>query len=101
MKNLRQKNERQRRGTGYAVKAREKRLNGRLKPAVNAESTLQTLFHRALNETDENGVTVSETIIKSITEKACSGDLNAIKFLREFAPKEEEKTEEIKIIVID
>ena len=69
--------------------------------AKNTES-VNSILGGILNETDENGLTVSEAIVKSLTDKACSGDLNAIKFLREISDKEEKSaTREIIITVVD
>jgi len=71
------------------------------KPDENSAPDFNSTFSNILAKPDENGVTLEQTIIKSLADKASCGDINAIKFLREISGKQEKTTNEIIITVVE
>ena len=67
--------------------------------------TFRDIFGKILEEkTDEDEVTVRESIARSITQKAAGGDISAVKFLREIVDEdtpEDDGITEIRIHVVD
>jgi len=66
--------------------------------------TFRDIFAKILEEKNcEEEGTVRETIARSILDKACGGDISAVKFLREVVDNDAEDTQisEIRISVID
>ena len=65
--------------------------------------TFREIFEKVLEEvSDEEQVTVREAIARSILQKACGGDISAVKFLREVCDGEDDDSlSEIRISVID
>ena len=67
--------------------------------------TFRDIFGKILEEkTDEDEVTVRESIARSITQKAVGGDISAVKFLREIVDEdtpEDDGITEIRIHVVD
>ena len=57
------------------------------------------VFEKLLSQSDGE-TSVSESIAKSIADKAANGDINAVKFLRDMMDDKSEPLNEIKITII-
>lgn len=67
--------------------------------------TFRDIFGKILEEkTEEDEITVRESIARRITQKAADGDISAVKFLRDMVDEdapEDDGVTEIRIHVVD
>ena len=68
--------------------------------------TFRDIFGKILEEkSEQEDITVRESIARSITQKAAGGDISAVKFLRELVDEddipEQDTISEVRIHVLD
>ena len=68
--------------------------------------TFRDIFGKILEEkSEQEDITVRESIARSITQKAAGGDISAVKFLRELVDEDEipeqDTISEVRIHVLD